>query len=492
MKKCLLKKSISLTLGLAFGLSLSATAFAAQNPFVDVPANHWSYAAVNQLAKDGIVDGYGDKTFRGDKTISRYEMAQIVAKAVDREDKADAADRAMIDKLAKEYSSEIKGLDSRVTKLEKNNIKFSGDVRLREMTNWDLRSPVYDGNVQKVQERFRLGVAADLSKDVSFNGRLSAQSYDREDMPPGSGVVTGTFGMEVAEMNFKDVLGGSLEVGRMPLTLGQGLIAFTPGNFDAAKFNFGGKELKGFVGYGDISPATYYPWNQGMTSGSVPIWPTANAAMTAANVEVANLSYTPNKNLNFTAATLNSSTKAYPYQVSSLGMKAKMGDFTLNAEGARNQKADTDRDAMTVGLMYKGAQNDKVGSFGIGAQYNKFEANSVDGWLTNMDGIMNSVGKMSAPGLFGAKGLEYTVNYAVTKNGILSASVAPSMETVSSGLGKAEISNNYPSIGGNNGQATYYGEPQLAHVGDGVNGTPDVKPGTKYSPFVSVKAEFKF
>ncbi len=490
MKKCLLKKSICLTLGLAFGLGVSATAFAAQNPFVDVPANHWSYAAVNQLAKDGIVDGYGDKTFRGDKTISRYEMAQIVAKAVDREDKADAADRAMIEKLAKEYSSEIKGLDSRVTKLEKNNIRFNGDLRLRYSSNWDMRDPVYDTAAQRFQERMRLGVAADLSKDVSFAGRLSAQSYDREDMPPGAGVVTGTFGMEVADVHFKNILGGSADIGRMPLTLGQGLVAFTPGNFDAAKFNFGGKELKGFIGYGDISPATYYPWNQGMTSGSVPIWPTSLAAMVTANVEVANLSYSPSKNFNMTAATLNSSTKTYPYQVNSLGMKAKMGDITLNAEAARNQKAVDQKDAMEVGLMYKGANGDKVGSYGIGAQYNKFEANSVDGWLTNMDGMFNSPGKMSAPGLYGAKGFEYTVNYAFTKNGVFTASVAPNMETISTGAGKTVINNNYPSIDNaatavTSSTPTYYGEPNAQPA--------DLKtPGTKYSPFVSVRAEFKF
>jgi len=141
---------------------------------------------------------------------------------------------------------------------------------------------------------------------------------------------------------------------------------------------------------------------------------------------------------------------------------------------------------MEIGLMFKGAKKDVVGTYGIGAQYNKFEANSVDGWLTNMDGIMNSPGKMSAPGLYGAKGFEYTANYTVTKNGILSASIAPNMKTISSGAGKTVINNNYPSIsGGTTNGATYYGEPNSAPA--------DLKtPGTKYSPFVSVKAEFSF
>ena len=69
-----MKKSIILTLALVFVLGIAGTAFAA-NPFVDVPAKHWAYDAVAKLAQAGIVDGYGDGTFKGDKTMTRYEMA---------------------------------------------------------------------------------------------------------------------------------------------------------------------------------------------------------------------------------------------------------------------------------------------------------------------------------------------------------------------------------------------------------------------------------
>ena len=61
-------------------LGVSATAFAA-NPFSDVPAGHWAYV-VCKLAAAGIVDGYPDGTYKGDRTMTRYEMAQIVAKAL--------------------------------------------------------------------------------------------------------------------------------------------------------------------------------------------------------------------------------------------------------------------------------------------------------------------------------------------------------------------------------------------------------------------------
>lgn len=50
------------------------------NPFTDLPNNHYFYNAVTTLASRGIISGYGDGTFRGDKTITRYEMALSVAK----------------------------------------------------------------------------------------------------------------------------------------------------------------------------------------------------------------------------------------------------------------------------------------------------------------------------------------------------------------------------------------------------------------------------
>ena len=112
-----MKKSLIVTLALVFILGIAGTAFAAANPFVDVPAKHWAYESVSKLAAAGIVDGYGDGTFRGDKTMTRYEMAQIVAKAMAKSDKADAQMKATIDKLAVEFAAELNNLGVRVAKL---------------------------------------------------------------------------------------------------------------------------------------------------------------------------------------------------------------------------------------------------------------------------------------------------------------------------------------------------------------------------------------
>jgi hypothetical protein len=114
----------SLVLGIVLAMSMSASAFASSNPFTDVPAGHWAYASIAKLAAAGIIDGYGDGTYRGDRLMTRYEMAQIVAKAM--------AKGANVDRLASEFADELDSLGVRVAKLEKksDNVKITGQARV--------------------------------------------------------------------------------------------------------------------------------------------------------------------------------------------------------------------------------------------------------------------------------------------------------------------------------------------------------------------------
>ena len=112
----------SLVLAMAMALGVTASAYAA-NPFSDVPAGHWAYDSVNKLAAAGIVDGYGNGTFGGDRLMTRYEMAQIVAKAM--------AKGANVDRLAAEFADELDSLGVRVAALEKksDNVKINAQIR---------------------------------------------------------------------------------------------------------------------------------------------------------------------------------------------------------------------------------------------------------------------------------------------------------------------------------------------------------------------------
>ena len=125
-----MKKSLISALTTALVIGAASTTFAAANPFEDVPADHWAYDAVAQLAADGVIEGYGDGTYRGDQEITRYEMAQMVARAMA---KGNGVDKALIDKLAAEFADELNNLGVRVAALEKkvDNVKWGGRLRYR-------------------------------------------------------------------------------------------------------------------------------------------------------------------------------------------------------------------------------------------------------------------------------------------------------------------------------------------------------------------------
>ena len=112
-----MKKSVAAALAAAFVVGATSTTFAAANPFSDVPAGHWAYNSVAKLAAEGVIEGYGDGTYRGDRNITRYEMAQMVAKAMAKN--PSGAAKADLDRLAAEFRDELDALGVRVAELEK-------------------------------------------------------------------------------------------------------------------------------------------------------------------------------------------------------------------------------------------------------------------------------------------------------------------------------------------------------------------------------------
>ena len=170
-----MKKTLVSALTTALVVGAASTTFAAANPFSDVPADHWAYDAVTQLAADGVIEGYGDTTFQGDKSITRYEMAQMVAKAMAKTD-VSAADKAMIDKLAAEFADELNNLGVRVSNLEKHAdmVKWNGKV---EYTYTSVREK-YNGNEYSRENDdhllFRLEPTAEVNDHWDVHARLDA------------------------------------------------------------------------------------------------------------------------------------------------------------------------------------------------------------------------------------------------------------------------------------------------------------------------------
>ena len=144
-----MKKFLVITLAVVFALGIAGVATA--NPFADVPANHWAYASISRLAQAGIIEGYGGGRFVGSSNITRYEAAQVTAKALARADQADAAMKSQIDRLAAEFSKELQSLGVRVGRLERrtDNVTITGEARFSyyapNRLTTDLETEVFRG-----------------------------------------------------------------------------------------------------------------------------------------------------------------------------------------------------------------------------------------------------------------------------------------------------------------------------------------------------------
>ena len=157
----------SLVLAMAMALGVTASAYAA-NPFSDVPAGHWAYDSISKLAAAGVIEGYGDDTFRGDRLMTRYEMAQIVAKAM--------AKGANVDKLAAEFADELDALGVRVAALEKkvDNVKITGEARFHyghgKRTEYGLSGKAHDTGL-----RTRLYFTGKVNDNWNYVARIQNQ-----------------------------------------------------------------------------------------------------------------------------------------------------------------------------------------------------------------------------------------------------------------------------------------------------------------------------
>ncbi len=168
-------KALAILAGLTVGMS--STAFAATaDSFTDVPKDHWSYQALDYLAKEGVIEGMGDSTFQGGRAMTRYEMAAIVAKAMQKND-VNFGDKAVLDKLSAEYANELGTLKNQVNKntndinaLKNKTDKFKvwGMARVQA---GDDNGLVKDGHNGTYNNRFYM----DLEGSMKINDHAQAR-----------------------------------------------------------------------------------------------------------------------------------------------------------------------------------------------------------------------------------------------------------------------------------------------------------------------------
>ena len=227
-------------------MAVGATAFAA-NPFVDVPSDSWAYNSVVELANSGIIQGVDGVHFQGERNITRYEAAEIVAKAMAHEDRANAEQRALINRLADEFSDELNNLGVRVSNLEDRvgNVKLTGDARVRYMKQGQMLKN--DGSWQfrgRLRANAKINDRADAVIGVNYNSNFSntdAASADKD-----------KFFVDRAYVNYALDAGKkfNLMVGRYDYELGNASGIQYGDNFDGAQLKFANKKMAATAGYG--------------------------------------------------------------------------------------------------------------------------------------------------------------------------------------------------------------------------------------------------
>ena len=375
----------SLVLAMAMALGVTASAYAA-NPFSDVPAGHWAYDSINKLAAAGVIEGYGDSTFGGDKLMTRYEMAQIVAKAM--------AKGANVDKLAAEFADELDNLGVRVAALEKkaDNVKITGTIKA-SYASYD-GDKLGEGNTNH-QGRLRsdLWVKGDINDDWTYSAMFRNQQFftndkgnsGEENVAFQRAYVNGKLGglaVQAGRYNKTDITGGNIHDNRMDgvqvsygkdvkLTAGYGkatgVDVIAGENKDVAYAELGAKlgAVDAFAGY-------YKFDNLLKAADDDAIW-------------TVGLGFDLAKDLKLTGTYLRSDVDA-----------VTVDNVKYN---------DVDKDGYVVAMAYKGAKAAKAGSWGLNASYYDQGAGTVV--AHTMDGIYFDEG---------FKGYSVGANYALAKN----------------------------------------------------------------------------
>ena len=394
-------------LALAFA-ALSATAFAADgaDSFSDVPKDHWSYEALDYLAKNGVIEGYTDGTFQGNRTMSRYEMAAITARAMQASN-LDIGARSVLEKLEKEYGSELATLRAQVEQntedIRKNReaierFKVHGFVR----TQYDYDKNTDADTLDRSANRFYM----DLRLDMKVNDIWSVKAQSETNRHYNNGHLRGENAMnENAQQtwsghdgNFQRIWveaqqdGRWLNLGRAWRGLGFQNVLFgnesdgfqfgipikgtnlTASGFWMASTGAGNKEslygvgLWGAVGHNfDINVAyarSSLGKNESYTSGLIDHYEADPVTHRVFPV------YRDNDRTNM---------RSYGYVVSAATNVAKnvrvIGDYVQT-------DADEQNKSVALRLNYKGTKLDDVGSFGVYARYVRYGAN---GWLAGDD-----------------------------------------------------------------------------------------------------------
>ena len=237
-------------------MAVGATCAFAANPFVDVPSDSWAYKSVVELADAGIIQGVDSQYFQGNRNITRYEAAEMVAKAMAHMDKASVEQRALINKLADEYADELNNLGVRVSALENRvgNVKLTGDARVRYIhQDSDDQGKGEVKNDDSWTYRVRVRANAQVNDRTKVVYGISTNNVRFADNSTASDSKDNNIFTDRAYVDYN--FGGNnwdLKVGRDEYDMGGGrAYGFLYGdNFDGAQLKYSNDKFAATAGYG--------------------------------------------------------------------------------------------------------------------------------------------------------------------------------------------------------------------------------------------------
>ena len=344
-----------LALAAVAALTAGVSAYAA-NPFSDVTADDWAYQAVSDLSAQGVVEGYPDGTFKGERNMTRYELAQIVARLMAKEDQLNAEQQATLDKLAGEYADELANLGVRVSNLEKKvgNISWAGDAKM-----------MYTNNAKKdgkdaYKGRIRLNVKGQVNDATYVQGRILTNMWFK-DAKADDGDGNTTMDRLFVNHSFGDKT--SVVLGRQDLTVFSGLEYDDA--FDGAKLAYNDGKFDAYAAFGQMNAGT-----------------DAQKATDAAfgglgydfGVVKLNAAY-----FNFTG---DKAKAAYGFDsIWGANLVVPVQDFSVFGE-YWDSNADKNDSAYQAGIGYSTLDASKPGTFALNVAYNKVGANAYLGGVT--------------------------------------------------------------------------------------------------------------
>ncbi len=398
-----MKKTLVSALATALVVGAASTTFAAANPFSDVPRDHWAYDAVSKLAADGVVEGYGDGTFRGDRNITRYEMAQMVAKAMAKNDMS-ASDRALVDRLAAEFADELNNLGVRVSNLERN----ADMVQWRGQLRYTYTSKRLEGQKRENDNNllFRLDPSAEVNDHWHVNARLDASTNMKDDASGNnsdSNVKLKRAWAEGAYNNF-DVKLGKMELYSAEGYAAPGALVFDK-EFSGAEATFGGDvQFKVQAGRLNLNGAYDGVETNLLTHNDTANYQGAELQYNKGGL-MAGAAYYRLASDDLTAITKKGKDKMNIW-AANLGYRFDQNNM-LSGAYAHNNDLEDYKKSYQIAYEYKGANAADKGSWGAYAAYRYLGGASV---FATDDGA-----------LIGSKGLEVGANYTPFKNVVFSA-----------------------------------------------------------------------